>query len=104
MIVAPDILQYVPFEALLLDRHEVIRIPSATVLARLRARSARPRASPRALAVVGDGVFSPLDDRLPSRTRASGGPKRLPYVDDEVRSVSKPQREFPGSAGVAVEV
>ena len=103
VIVAPDILQYVPFEALLIDRHVVIRNPSVTVLARLRARSAAREPS-QGLAVVGAGVFSALDDRLPTMTRASVRPKRLPYVDDEVRSVSKPPREFPGSAGEAVEV
>jgi CHAT domain-containing protein/tetratricopeptide (TPR) repeat protein len=90
LIVAPDALQYVPFEILLIDRHEVIRNPSATVLARLRSRSAA-REQPRdLLALLGDGVFSALDDRLPSETRALGeadGPRRLPYVDDEVRSI-----------------
>ena len=86
VIVAPDILQYVPFEALLLDRHVVVRNPSITVLARLRARSAA-RETCQGLAVVGAGVFSALDDRLPTMTRESKGPRRLPYVDDEVRSV-----------------
>ncbi len=88
VIVAPDILQYVPFEALLISRHVVIRNPSATALARLRARGAAREPS-QGLAVVGAGVFSALDNRLPTMTRASVGPKRLPYVDDEVRSVSK---------------
>jgi CHAT domain-containing protein len=91
VIVAPDILQYVPFEALLIARYEVVRNPSATVLTRLRARSAAREPS-RGLALLGDGVFSPLDDRLPSKTRASGaenGPRRLPWVDDEVRSILK---------------
>jgi CHAT domain-containing protein len=91
VIVAPDILQYVPFGALLITRHEVVRNPSATVLARLRARSAA-RETSQGLAVVGAGVFSALDDRLPTMTRASEGPRRLPYVDDEVRSVSKRAR------------
>ncbi|HWN42345.1 MAG TPA: CHAT domain-containing tetratricopeptide repeat protein [Thermoanaerobaculia bacterium] len=90
VIVAPDILQYVPFETLLIDRHEVVRNPSAAVLTRLRARSIAREPSP-GLALLGHGVFSPLDDRLPSETRASGAerPRPLPYVDDEVRSVLK---------------
>jgi CHAT domain-containing protein len=88
VIVAPDILQYVPFEALLIARHDVVRNPSVTVLARLRARSA-VRETSQGLAVIGDGVFSALDDRLPSATRASEGPRRLPYVNDEVKSVLK---------------
>ncbi|MEA2564575.1 MAG: hypothetical protein QOH06_6079 [Acidobacteriota bacterium] len=91
VIVAPDILQYVPFEALLLDRHEVVRNSSGTVLARLRARSAA-RETSQGVALVGDAVFSALDDRLPSATRASEGPRRLLYVNDEVRSVLKRAR------------
>jgi CHAT domain-containing protein/tetratricopeptide (TPR) repeat protein len=96
LIVAPDILQYVPFGTLpnpdepLIARHEVIRSPSVTVLARLRTRSG-DRERPRdRLALLGDAVFSELDDRLPPATRMSGEwsePRRLPYVDDEVRSV-----------------
>ncbi|MFL6290425.1 MAG: CHAT domain-containing protein, partial [Thermoanaerobaculia bacterium] len=89
VIVAPDILQYVPFEALLLDRHEVFRVPSATVLARLRNRSAG-RGRSQGLGLLGDGVFSPLDGRLPSGTRGEErGPKRLPWVTGEVRSILK---------------
>lgn len=87
VIVAPDALQYVPFETLLIDRHEVVRNPSLTVLARLRARRAA-RGPSRGLALLGNGVFSSLDTRLP--TRASGeedGPRRLPWLDDEVRSI-----------------
>jgi CHAT domain-containing protein/Flp pilus assembly protein TadD len=90
VIVAPDVLQYVPFETLLIDRHEVVRNPSAMVLARLRARSGARDRPHDWLALLGDGVFSRLDDRLPSETRASGeesGPRRLPWTDDEVRSV-----------------
>ncbi|HWM94507.1 MAG TPA: CHAT domain-containing tetratricopeptide repeat protein [Thermoanaerobaculia bacterium] len=99
VIVAPDALQYVPFGVLphpsvpeepLLARHEVIRTPSATVLSRLRTRrSVRERA--RGLAAVGDAVFNGLDSRLPfasERTPGRGAVwRRLPYVDDEIRSI-----------------
>ncbi|MFP5289158.1 MAG: tetratricopeptide repeat protein, partial [Thermoanaerobaculia bacterium] len=54
VIVAPDVLQYVPFEVLLIDRHQVVRGPSLTVLARLRARGAG-RGPSRGLALLGDG-------------------------------------------------
>ena len=85
VIVAPDILQYVPFETLLIDCHEVVRMPSLTVLARMRKRSPRPR---NGLALVGDAVFNRLDGRLPSHVRApENGLKRLLYVDEEVQSV-----------------
>jgi CHAT domain-containing protein len=87
VIVAPDVLQYMPFETLLLDQHVVSRVPSATVLARLRNRSAG-REPAQGLALLGGGVFSPLDERLPAGTRAEeSGPRRLPWVNREVRSV-----------------
>lgn len=89
VIVAPDVLQYIPFEVLLIDRHQVVRGPSLTVLARLRARRAA-RGPSRGLALLGDAVFSSLDDRLPSATRTSGEedePRRLSWLDDEVRSI-----------------
>lgn len=87
VIVAPDLLQYVPFETLLLDRHEVLRSPSATVLARLKEPEDR---SHRGLALVGNPVFSRFDRRLPSYMRAperAGEPRRLPYLDREIRSI-----------------
>lgn len=89
VIVAPDTLQYVPFEVLLIEQHQVVRTPSASVLARLRARRVAREPS-QGLALLGNGVFSSLDDRLPSATRRSGeedGPRRLPWLDDEVRSI-----------------
>ncbi|HET9225312.1 MAG TPA: CHAT domain-containing protein, partial [Thermoanaerobaculia bacterium] len=90
VIVAPDILQYVPFETLLIDCHEVVRMPSLTVLARMRKRSPRPR---NGLALVGDAVFNRLDGRLPSYVRGpESGLKRLGFVDDEVQSVLRKAR------------
>ena len=87
VIVAPDLLQYVPFETLLIDSHEVVRIPSVTVLARMRIRGDRPG---QGLALVGNGVFNPEDARLPSHSKArkgGNGPRHLPFVDDELRSI-----------------
>jgi CHAT domain-containing protein len=89
LIVAPDFLHYVPFETLLIDGHEVFRVPSATVLARLRSRSAGRERS-QGLAGVGDAIFSPRDGRLPSGTRVEEREqRRLPWVDDEMQSVLK---------------
>lgn len=49
---------------LLLDRHEVVQLPSVSVLAALRERQAsRPRA-PRAAAAVADAVFTADDPRV----------------------------------------
>jgi CHAT domain-containing protein len=80
LIVADGALQYIPFEALpdpaasapdsgppapLVLEHEVVSLPSATILASLRRRGARPGAVPSKLVVVlADPVFEPDDPRF----------------------------------------
>jgi len=91
LVVLPDVLGYVPFEALpepslrvdgaawpvtLLDGREIVRIPSASVLLRLRAQRAGRATAPGLLAMMGDPVFSSRDDRLPK-----GGPTARETVD-----------------------
>ncbi len=85
LIVVPEgALQYVPFgalphpddldraagpPALLLDRHEIVTLPSASVLAVLREmRARRPRPS-LLLALIGDPVLHAEDSRLPPEAR-----------------------------------
>ncbi|HEX6046410.1 MAG TPA: CHAT domain-containing protein, partial [Pyrinomonadaceae bacterium] len=74
VIVADGALEYLPFAALpivsagsyepLIARHEVVSLPSASVLSALRReKSTRPRA-PEALAVLADAVFQSDDSRL----------------------------------------
>lgn len=110
LIVAPDALQIVPFGALPLpgrrdsggdwpvslnDRHVVVRAPSASVLARLRAQRAGRRRPSLLLKLWGDPVTSALDDRLPSGTvdpRPEHGLPRLPHADDEVEAVLREAR------------
>ena len=85
VIVAHGLLQVIPFAALpapgsaesrstwepLLARHEIISIPSASVLAVLRQRV--PRAEPRhMIAIIADPVFAPNDERLSSYTNHIG--------------------------------
>lgn len=121
VIVADGALHYLPFAALpspnatapedeiLLDRHEVVHLPSASVLASLRsARSVRDRA-PKAIAVIADPVFQRDDPRLarkaPPEGRASSsadpsealrhairslgpdGLRRLPHSAEEARAI-----------------
>jgi CHAT domain-containing protein/Tfp pilus assembly protein PilF len=82
-IVADGALQYVPLAALpapaswggkngpLIDRYEVVNLPSASVLALLRReQQGRPRA-PKEIAVFADPVFDRRDIRV--RGRAAGG-------------------------------
>lgn len=73
VVVADGALRYVPFAALpdpgspdglpMLARHEVVHLPSASVLALLRGDGARERPS-RTVAVFADPVFGPGDPRL----------------------------------------
>ena len=85
VVVASGGLDYVPFGVLalsdgrqLLADHEVVNLPSASVLAALRREGAgRPRAA-RALALVGDPVFDRQDPRLRHATSAAPRPNTPP--------------------------
>jgi CHAT domain-containing protein len=80
LIVSDGALQYVPFAALpfpdrpgvpLVVEHEIVSLPSASVLAVLR-RDLSGRAAPaKALVVLADPVFDAMDERL--RRRAPSG-------------------------------
>lgn len=75
VIVADGALHYVPFAALpepapaaapapLLARHEVVSLPSASVLAEQRRDTTPRRATPRTLAILADPVFDARDPRV----------------------------------------
>jgi CHAT domain-containing protein len=76
LIVSDGALQYVPFSALpapgdpgtpLLVQHEIVNLPSASVLAEIRrSSSGRPRPS-KEVAVLADPVFDGADDRVRRR-------------------------------------
>lgn len=87
LIVADGALQYVPFAALpstdgepLIERHEIVYLPSASVLDTIR-RESRPVTASAAAAVFADPVFSKNDARFaaardvaaPAATRAADG-------------------------------
>ncbi len=71
-IVAEGVLQYVPFAALpspssakpLVVDHEIVTLPSASVLAVLREENANRKQASKAVAVLADPVFSASDPRL----------------------------------------
>ncbi len=71
-IVAEGVLQYVPFAALpspvsaspLIVDHELLNLPSASVLAVLREETANRKPASKAVAVLADPVFSASDPRL----------------------------------------
>jgi CHAT domain-containing protein len=90
LIVADGALQYVPFAALprpgqpptpaaepLVVKHEIVSLPSASIVAVLRTeRAARPVAD-RSVAVVADPVFDSSDSRL-HRAKVATTPSSLP--------------------------
>jgi CHAT domain-containing protein/Tfp pilus assembly protein PilF len=89
LVVADGALQFVPFGLLpdpttsdrdyepLISRREVVSLPSAAVLAELRARQqARPVQA--SLAVIADPVVEPDDPRLQATRSSPGGARTLP--------------------------
>jgi len=82
LVVSDGALQYVPFEALpdpaakaasyLVEQHEVVSLPSASVLSVLRRQSALRPPPKRTLAALGDPVFQADDDRV-ARKKAPAG-------------------------------
>ena len=110
LVVADGALHWIPFAALpmpvggsgrLLERHEVIHLPSISVLAALAGtRPPRsPRRSDRSLAVVADPVFDPCDPRArvrvgscpesPDADAGTGRYPRLPGSRREAEAVAE---------------
>jgi CHAT domain-containing protein/Tfp pilus assembly protein PilF len=131
LISTPEALQAVPLGALpdpsvtdpspginawpqpLIVEHEVVRIPSGSVLAALRERAAHRARPPGRLAFVGDAVTSERDERLAgvpgfSPMGSSGKPPslfddypRLSYTEDEGNAILREagQRDVLGLFG-----
>ncbi len=84
LIVSDGILQYVPFTALpfpgtkaepapLIANHQIVNLPSASVLQVLRRESAQRARPTQAIAVLADPVFRPGDERV-KRLRGTKAP------------------------------
>jgi len=109
VIVADGALQYVPFAALpsprmagegadiaspLIVRHEIVSLPSASVLAVLRREAAQRERAPRALFVVADPVFSAEDARVKpvaARSAAGRAPRAGGASDEEAAALRFPR-------------
>jgi CHAT domain-containing protein/predicted negative regulator of RcsB-dependent stress response len=89
VIVADGALQYVPFAALpepagasepvpLVVNHEIISLPSASVMAVLRRETSGRALPPKSVAVLADPVFEADDPRLRAALRAAGRPAAAP--------------------------
>ncbi len=93
LLIVPDgVLQYLPFGALvedttgelpiyLIDRHELVTMPSASTLGVLRQTTGKRNPAPNLLAVFADPVFTTNDERL--GTAIASRPENLP-VDLEI--------------------
>lgn len=73
LIVAPEMLAYLPFAALpdpaqanqpLIVNHEIVNLPSASVLAVLRRENANRQRTPKTVAVLADPIFEADDPRV----------------------------------------
>jgi CHAT domain-containing protein len=93
VIVSDGALQYLPFGALpfveparntglngkqrdsvvpLVEKYEIINLPSASTLAELRKETADRRSAPKTIAVIANPVFSPDDNRFALARRQAG--------------------------------
>ena len=97
LIVGEGVLQYLPFAALpepapgpagvakqspLIAKHEIIAVPSASVIAVLRQETAGRKQAPKTLAVLADPVFSSDDARVAQqKTKASATTKEIASTD-----------------------
>lgn len=95
-IVADGALHYVPFAVLpvpgrggapLAAEHEIVNLPSASVLAVLRRMAARRATGPRQVAILADPVFRADDPRV--RGRTGGAPVAPPTGAPPIRRASK---------------
>ena len=100
VIVATEMLQYVPFSALpdplnqlpLVVDHELVKLPSVSVLAAIRQQADARSAPKKTLAVFADPVFDAGDPRVEAAAgvRKAGGPSlsRLPFSKREAIEIA----------------
>ena len=95
LIVAEGVLQYVPFSALtdpnegatpLIAGHEIVTLPSASVLSVLRRETKERQPAPKGIAVFADPVFDEQDARLTGQVAAHA-------EADEAREVKRSAEE-----------
>ncbi|MDQ4121214.1 MAG: CHAT domain-containing protein [Acidobacteriota bacterium] len=110
LLIVPDgALNYLPFSALPAPRsqtaanqwqplslnHEIINLPSASVLALLREETANRKPAPKMLAVYADPVFNQTDSRLNSKTVSKTQAKTPANI--KISSQSKASYNLSGS-------
>lgn len=107
LVVSDGALQYIPFAMLpdlgpgadssgsapLIAGHEIVNLPSASVLAVLRQQTLGRKEAPKAVAVLADPVFDEKDERVVGRVIGKTGArasraKTVSGLTDEITSVS----------------
>ncbi len=107
LIVAADVLAYAPFSSLpdpkrpqrpLVQEHEIVSVPSASVLAFIREDTQGRRPAMKSVAILADPVFESDDPRVktgvqPASARASGARRvspvsRLPFSRQEALAIA----------------
>lgn len=99
LVVGEGVLQYVPFAALpspadagnspLIAKHEIVNLPSASVLAELRNETANRKPASRTVAVLADPVFSESDPRLESASKGQHASADADSLLETQRSASE---------------
>ncbi|MFN0085603.1 MAG: CHAT domain-containing tetratricopeptide repeat protein, partial [Blastocatellia bacterium] len=100
VIVGPGALEYLPFAALpvpgspvdsapLIADHEIVNLPSATILSFIRRESANRTKRPEMLAILADPVFEISDPRIAAERKRTGDPAN-PALLAKVRSAASP--------------
>ena len=107
VIVADGVLQYIPFGALpepienqksssaqnLIARYEIVRLPSASVMAIQRTQLAKRVPAPKSVAILADPVFDNLDSRVMSQRLYSGARRGIAKPFAASTSVSRSLRD-----------
>src|SRR5205823_5461757 len=101
LIVSDGALQYIPFAVLslpqaplskltvpLVAEHEIVNLPSASVLAVLRREQMQRKQATKMVAVLADPVFVPKDERVTLAT--NNGPATRPNAGEGHPSASQP--------------
>lgn len=109
VIVADGALHYLPFttiptprtvaetaDELLIDRHEVVHLPSASVLAALRGVQTHRKRAPKTIAVIADPVFDQDDSRI---ARSPGEGARPPAPSGTADALTRALRDA-GTGGL----
>ncbi|HEV2990990.1 MAG TPA: CHAT domain-containing tetratricopeptide repeat protein, partial [Candidatus Angelobacter sp.] len=109
LIVSDGALQYVPFSALpspvtggpLVVEHEIVNLPSASVLAVLRREMVGRTEPPKAVAVLADPVFSIQDSRVNLQSKQNGREKQPMKTKDGSFYASAPRARSVEDADLA---